>query len=204
MASDMTDLYPLLANGGEGLKLYGDMAERAGIIMTDQTIESAKALKDQVYMLDLQMQGAKNQLMQAVIPAFVDIAEAFLGGSEQGLQFSGVAEGVAKTLKGVATIALGAVAAVQLVGKALGGMAAVGGAIYSNKDWYEMGPLGYVKAAYDARGEIASITGAMKDDMNGVAEDYMRRYDIIWESRASGKAKQLRGIRELPQTTIGI
>ena len=199
MASDMTDLYPLLAKGGEGLKLYGDMAERAGIIMTDQTIESAKALKDQVYMLDLQMQGAKNQLMQAVIPAFVDIAEAFLGGSEQGLQFSGVAEGVAKTLKGVATIALGAVAAVQLVGKALGGMAAVGGAIYSNKDWYEMGPLGYVKAAYDARGEIASITGAMKDDMNGVAEDYMRRYDTIWEGKASGKAEQLRGIRELSQ-----
>ncbi len=31
-------------------------------------------------MLDLQMRGAKNQLMQAVIPAFVDIAEAFLGG----------------------------------------------------------------------------------------------------------------------------
>lgn len=200
MASDMTDLYPLLANGGEGLKLYGDMAERAGIIMTDQTLESAKALKDQVYMLDLQMQGAKNQLMQAVIPAFVDISEAFLGGSEQGLQFSGVAEGVAKTLKGVATIALGAVAAMQLVGKALGGMAAVGGAIYSNKDWYEMGPMGYVKAAYDARGEIASITGAMKDDMNGVAEDYMRRYDNIWDGKASGKAEQLRGIRELSQS----
>ncbi|NNH36569.1 hypothetical protein HLH12_13700 [Acinetobacter sp. NIPH 2377] len=199
MASDLTDLYPLLANGGEGLRLYGDMAERAGIIMTDQTIESAKALKDQVYMLDLQMQGAKNQLMQAVIPAFVDIAEAFLGGSEQGLQFAGVAEGVAKTLKGVATIALGAVAAVQLVGKALGGMAAVGGAIYSNKDWYEMGPLGYAKAAYDARGEIAAITGAMKDDMNGVAEDYMRRYDTIWDGKASGKAEQLRGIRELNQ-----
>ena len=199
MASDMTDLYPLLANGGEGLKLYGDMAERAGIIMTDQTIESAKELKDQVYMLDLQLQGAKNQLMQAVIPAFVDIAEAFLGGSEQGLQFADVAEGVAKTLKGVATIALGAVAAVQLVGKALGGMAAVGGAIYSNKDWYEMGPLGYVKAAYDARGEIATITGAMKDDMNGVAENYMRRYDTIWNSTTSNQAKQLRGIRELNQ-----
>ena len=199
MASDMTDLYPLLANGGEGLRLYGDMAERAGIIMTDQTIESAKELKDQVYMLDLQLQGAKNQLMQAVIPAFVDIAEAFLGGSEQGLQFADVAEGVAKTLKGVATIALGAVAAVQLVGKALGGMAAVGGAIYSNKDWYEMGPLGYVKAAYDARGEIATITGAMKDDMNGVAENYMRRYDTIWNSTTSNQAKQLRGIRELNQ-----
>ena len=168
MASDVTDLIPLLVNGGEGMRLYGDMAERAGIIMTDQTIESAKALKDQVYMLDLQMQGAKNQLMQAVIPAFVDISEAFLGGSEQGLQFSGVAEGVAKTLKGLAAMAIGAVTYIQLVGKALGGMAAIGGSILSNKDWYEMGPLGYAKAAYDARGEIAALTSGIKNRLVAV------------------------------------
>src|SRR5690606_1153345 len=106
MASDLTDLYPLLANGGEGMKLYGDMAERAGIIMTGQTKEAALALKDQMFMLDLQFQGAKNQLVTAVIPAFVDIAEAFLGGSEQGLQFEEVADGVAKTLKGLASVAI--------------------------------------------------------------------------------------------------
>ena len=199
MASDLTDLYPLLANGGEGLKLYGDMAERAGFIMTDQTIESAKALKDQVYMLDLQMQGAKNQLMQAVIPAFVDIAEAFLGSSEQGVQFEEVAQGVANTLKALATIALGAVAAVQLVGKALGGMAAVGGAIYDEVDWYEMNPLGIVKATYDAREQISTISQAMRDDLKGVADDYMLRYETIWNNEASGRAKQLRGVRELQQ-----
>jgi len=199
MASDLTDLYPLLANGGEGLKLYGDMAERAGFIMKDQTIESAKALKDQVYMLDLQMQGAKNQLMQAVIPAFVDIAEAFLGSSEQGVQFEEVAQGVANTLKALATIALGAVAAVQLVGKALGGMAAVGGAIYDEVDWYEMNPLGIVKATYDAREQISTISQAMRDDLKGVADDYMLRYETIWNNEASGRAKQLRGVRELQQ-----
>lgn len=200
MASDLTDLYPLLANGGEGLRLYGDMAERAGIIMTDQTIESAKALKDQVYMLDLQLQGAKNQLMQAVIPAFVDISEAFFGGSEQGLQFSGVAEGVAKTLKGLAAMAIGAVTYIQLVGKALGGMAAIGGSILSNKDWYEMGPLGYAKAAYDARGEIAALTSEIKTDMHETVMGAAERLDKMWEGGTSKKAEQLRGIRELNQT----
>lgn len=199
MASDVTDLIPLLVNGGEGMRLYGDMAERAGIIMTDQTIESAKALKDQVYMLDLQMQGAKNQLMQAVIPAFVDISEAFLGGSEQGLQFSGVAEGVAKTLKGLAAMAIGAVTYIQLVGKALGGMAAIGGSILSNKDWYEMGPLGYAKAAYDARGEIAALTSEIKTDMHETVMGAAERLDKMWEGGASKKAEQLRGIRELNQ-----
>ena len=200
MASDMTDLYPLLANGGEGLRLYGDMAERAGIIMTDQTREAALALKDQVYMLDLQLQGAKNQLMQAVIPAFVDIAEAFLGGSEQGLQFTGIAEGVAKTLKWVAAAAIGAVTYIQLVGKALGGMAAIGGAVLSNKDWYEMGPLGYAKAAYDARDEISALTSEIKTDMHETIMGAAERLDKMWEGGASKKAEQLRGIRELNQT----
>ena len=199
MASDMTDLYPLLANGGEGMKLYGDMAERAGIIMTDQTIESAKELKDQVYMLDLQMRGAKNQLMQAVIPAFVDIAEAFLGGSEQGLQFEEVADGVAKTLKGLASVAIGAVTAIQLTGKALGGMAAIGGAVWNEMDWYEMNPLGLAKAAYEARGEIAALTSEIKGDMHETVMTAADRLDKMWKGDASEKAKQLRGIRELTQ-----
>ena len=199
MASDMTDLIPLLVNGGEGMRLYGDMAERAGIIMTDETIEAAKTLKDQVYMLDLQMQGAKNQLMQAVIPAFVDIAEAFLGGSEQGLQFSEVANGVAKTLKGVAATAIGAVTAIQLVGKALGGMAAIGGAIWSETDWYEMNPIGLAKAAYEARGEIAALTSEIKTDMHQTVMGAANRLDKMWNSGTSEQSKQLRGIRELNQ-----
>lgn len=199
MASDMTDLIPLLVNGGEGMRLYGDMAERAGIIMTDETIEAAKTLKDQVYMLDLQMQGAKNQLMQAVIPAFVDIAEAFLGGSEQGLQFTEVANGVAKTLKGVAATAIGAVTAIQLVGKALGGMAAIGGAIWSETDWYEMNPIGLAKAAYEARGEIAALTSEIKTDMHQTVMGAADRLDKMWNSGSSEQSKQLRGIRELNQ-----
>lgn len=199
MASDLTDLYPLLANGGEGMKLYGDMAERAGIIMTDETIEAAKTLKDQVYMLDLQMQGAKNQLMQAVIPAFVDIAEAFLGGSEQGLQFEEVADGVAKTLKGLASVAIGAVTAIQLTGKALGGMAAIGGAVWNEMDWYEMNPLGLAKAAYEARGEIAALTSEIKGDMHETIMGAADRLDKMWAGGTSEKAKQLRGIRELSQ-----
>ena len=199
MASDMTDLIPLLVNGGEGMRLYGDMAERAGIIMTDETIEAAKTLKDQVYMLDLQMQGAKNQLMQAVIPAFVDIAEAFFGGSEQGLQFTEVANGVAKILKGVAATAIGAVTAIQLVGKALGGMAAIGGAIWSETDWYEMNPIGLAKAAYEARGEIAALTSEIKTDMHETVMGAANRLDKMWNSGSSEQSKQLRGIRELNQ-----
>lgn len=204
MASDMTDLIPLLINGGEGMKLYSDAAERAGLVMSDETIAQAKILKEQMYLLDLQMQGAKNQLMQAVIPAFVDIAHAFFGGSEQGIQFSSVAEGVAKALKMIASIAIGTVTAIQLVGKALGGMAAIGGAIWNEMDWYEMNPLGFAKAAYEARAEIAALSNEIKSDMHNTIMGAANRLDGMWNSESSGTAAQMAALRSVEKTTGGV
>lgn len=182
MGSDLTDLYPLLANGGEGLRLYGDMAERAGIIMTDQTKEAALALKDQMFMLDLQMQGAKNQLVSAVIPAFVDVADAFLGGSEQGLQFTGVAEGVGTAIRNIGKVAIGAVATFQVFGKGLGGLAAAGSALVAGE--YQL---------------AKSILAEMRADINTTALDAAAKMDAIDTRVGSSKASQLRGIRQIQQ-----
>lgn len=199
MASDLTDLYPLLANGGEGMKIYGDMAERAGVIMSDNTKEAALALKDQMFMLDLQFKGVQNQLMAAVIPAFVDVADAFFGGSEQGLQFTEVADGIAESLRFVAKMAIGVVTTIQLAGKAMGAMGAVYGSIQSNKDWYEFGPLGYAKALYDARGEIATIGRSYVSDADEMLLNAAAKMDAIDKRVGSTKANQLRGIREIQQ-----
>ncbi|MDM1336573.1 phage tail tape measure protein [Acinetobacter pseudolwoffii] len=182
MASDMTDLYPLLANGGEGMKLYGDMAERAGLIMTDQTKEAALALKDQMFMLDLQFQGAKNQLVSAVIPAFVDVADAFLGGSEQGLQFTTIAEGVGTAIRGIGKVAIGATASIQVFGKGLGGLAAAGSALVS-------GDFQLAK----------SILAEMRADISTTALDAAAKMDAIDNQVGSSKSSQLRGIREIQQ-----
>lgn len=182
MASDMTDLYPLLANGGEGMKLYGDMAERAGLIMTDQTKEAALALKDQMFMLDLQFQGAKNQLATAVIPAFVDVADAFLGGSEQGLQLTSVAEGVGIAIRSIGKVAIGATASIQMFGKGLGGLAAAGSALVS-------GDFQLAK----------SILAEMRADISTTALDAAAKMDAIDNRVGSSKSSQLRGIREIQQ-----
>lgn len=182
MASDMTDLYPLLANNGEGMKLYGDMAERAGLIMTDTTKEAALALKDQMFMLDLQFQGAKNQLVTAVIPAFVDVADAFLGGSEQGLQLTSVAEGVGTAIRSIGKVAIGATASIQMFGKGLGGLAAAGSALVS-------GDFQLAK----------SILAEMRADISTTALDAAAKMDAIDNRVGSSKSSQLRGIREIQQ-----
>ena len=202
MGGDLTDLIPLFINGGEAAKIYGDAAERAGLIMSENTIQQTKILKEQVYLLDLQMQGAKNQLMQAVIPAFVDISNAFFGGSEQGLQFSGVANGIAKTLKGLAAMAMGTVATFQLVGKTLGGLAAIGSKLYENANWYEMTPLGLTKVAFEARNEIAALSQEIKVDLGATIESTDARLDRLWDGAASGTAKKLAEVRQLSNGQI--
>lgn len=187
MASDMTDLIPLLINGGEGMQLYSDAAERAGLVMNEETIAQAKILKEQMYLLDLQLQGAKNQLMQAVIPAFVDIAQAFFSGSEQGLQFTDVANGIADGLRFVAKVAIGAATSVQLVGKTIGGLAAAGAALAS-------GDLSGAKA----------IGSAMLDDLSATALSAAERMDQVTKSTASTTAKQMAALRSVEKTTGGV
>lgn len=187
MASDMTDLIPLLMNGGEGMDLYADAADRAGLVMSDSTIKQAAILKEQVYLLDLQLQGAKNQLMQAVIPAFVDIADAFFSGSEQGAQFSDVADVIADGLRYVAKVAIGAATSVQLVGKTIGGLAAAGAALAS-------GDLSGAKA----------IGTAMLDDLGATALSAAERMDKITRGSASSTAKQLAAVRQLGSNTEGV
>ncbi|MFY0034847.1 hypothetical protein ABTP97_24200, partial [Acinetobacter baumannii] len=54
MASDSTLLIPLLKNNAEGMKLWGEAAEDAGIILNDKTIKAARELQVQTKMLDMQ------------------------------------------------------------------------------------------------------------------------------------------------------
>jgi hypothetical protein len=187
MASDMTDLIPLLVNGAEGMKLYGEVADRAGVIMSESTIAQAAILKEQVYLLDLQMQGAKNQLMQAVIPAFVDIADAFFSGSEQGVQFTQVAQGIADSLRFIAKVAIGAATAVQVVGKVIAGVAATGAAIAT----------GNIK-------QTQAIQDAMVDDIKRTTLAAGESLERLNGQTASSTAKQMAALRKTSNSTSGL
>jgi hypothetical protein len=80
MASDATLLLPLLKNNAEGMRLWGEAAERAGIIMDEKTLKASRELQVQTQMLDMQYEGLKKQLLSAVIPAFVNVSNAMVDG----------------------------------------------------------------------------------------------------------------------------
>ncbi|WP_407493656.1 transglycosylase SLT domain-containing protein [Acinetobacter baumannii] len=67
--SDSSLLIPLLENGGEGFKKWGDAAEKAGAIMSDDLVANLSEAKKQLMLMDLQWQGLENRLINNVVPA---------------------------------------------------------------------------------------------------------------------------------------
>lgn len=121
VADEATSLIPLLENGGEGFQLWAEVARNAGAIMDDETLAAAQRLKVETELLQMQINGLKNQFMQALLPALNQIAGAFLATSEQGVQFNGVSESVANTLIWLSKVGMGVAATFDIIGKTIGG-----------------------------------------------------------------------------------
>lgn len=125
MASDTTALIPLLANGGKTMKELGDAAAATGAVMDDKTIEAAQVLKLQMGLLTQQGEGLVTQMVSAMIPTLADVAGEFTTVGVEGSLAAGAGDVFATAFKTVAATAVGAYGAVRLLGKALGGMAAM-------------------------------------------------------------------------------
>lgn len=123
MASESQMLLPLYRDNAEQVRLWGDAAERTGMILDEQGIQKAAEFRVQSELLKMQLEGAKTQLVQAVIPAFVDIADAFNTGDKEARAMADGGEVLANILRGVAAIAMGLYTTVNLVANTMAGVA---------------------------------------------------------------------------------
>ncbi len=67
--SDSSLLIPLLENGGQGFKEYGEAAKKAGAIMNDELAANLAEAKKQIMLMDLQWQGLEYRMINNVVPA---------------------------------------------------------------------------------------------------------------------------------------
>ncbi|TDI07501.1 hypothetical protein DWA21_28435, partial [Acinetobacter baumannii] len=61
--SDSSLLIPLLEKNGQGFKKWGDAAEKAGAIMSDDLVKSLAEAKQNLQLMDLQWQGVEARLV---------------------------------------------------------------------------------------------------------------------------------------------
>ena len=72
--SDSSLLIPLLENGGEGFRKWGEAAEKANAILSDEMIENLALAKENLQLMDLQWQGLEARLINNVVPVVQAVA----------------------------------------------------------------------------------------------------------------------------------
>ncbi len=122
MASDTTNLIPLLKDGGKGFEFWADAAERAGL-MSEETIAKAGELTVQMKLLDLQVKGAKNQFIQGLMPALVSVGDGMSNAVTETNLMSDAGETLGEVFKGVAATGMGVYAVVKMLSNAVAGLA---------------------------------------------------------------------------------
>lgn len=73
--SDSSLLIPLLENGGEGFKKWGDAAQSAGAILSDSMVDQLALAKENLQLLDIQWQGFQATLVNNVVPVVQTVSE---------------------------------------------------------------------------------------------------------------------------------
>jgi len=181
MASDTTALIPLLANGGAGFKLMGDMAERAGAIMSEETVEAANRASATMLVLKTNAEGLQNKFMDGLLPALEDMA----AGMDSSASFSAVAADAGQTfgnvLRGIASVAIGAYAAFDLLGRAI---AAVGARFADAElDWTDaLIPMkGFVKLVRSELDDVQGVAEQADADLEATVLRYGELINKLWE-----------------------
>ena len=119
LASESTRLIPLLKDNGAGFKLFGDEAQRAGAIMSDELILNTTQLQVEMNTLSTELTGARNTIASDLIPTLIDIGNVFGDVSGNGEAMVKVSAAISTAVKVAALTAIGAIGAFKLFGESL-------------------------------------------------------------------------------------
>lgn len=123
IASDATLLLPLLRDNGAGFRLLGDEAERAGAIMSEQTVSAADQLQATLFVAKQAGQGFSNQISEALLPTLSDLSLAFADVTTDGTIAADMGDVLSGAIKTVTATAVGAYAAIKNFANAIGAYA---------------------------------------------------------------------------------
>jgi len=115
LASDLGNLMPLFADGGDILNKYGEELEAAGVIKTEAAIEQSRRLTAQTQAVTTQFDGFKTQLASQMMPVLNSLMGYFVDGKTKGGQFGTTMESVGLIAKTVAAGIVGVAGGIKLI-----------------------------------------------------------------------------------------
>lgn len=115
VADEASSLIPYLKDGGKGFDLWATAAENAGATMDEKTIRATQELKTSTELLDLSVQGAKNQIAQAFMPVLRDLAVELVKDAKFKEQAAKAGQGMADGFKLIANTGIAAVSIIGIM-----------------------------------------------------------------------------------------
>jgi hypothetical protein len=113
------DLIPLLNEGKHGIEEMTQMAEKMGLVISQNTANASQKFNDNLKILSLTQRGLTNLIMEGLLPALVRLSEEFVNVVKEGDKVRAMATFIVDAIKGtVAWFSAQAVAA-QQTGRAL-------------------------------------------------------------------------------------
>ena len=115
VADEASLLIPYLKDGGKGFDLWATAAENAGATMDEKTIRATQELKTSTELLDLSVQGAKNQIAQAFMPVLRDLAVELVKDAKFKEQAAKAGQGMADGFKLIVNTGIAAVSIIGIM-----------------------------------------------------------------------------------------
>ena len=115
VADEASLLIPYLKDGGKGFDLWATAAVNAGATMDEKTIRATQELKTSTELLNLSVQGAKNQIAQAFMPVLRDLAVELVKDAKFKEQAAKAGQGMADGFKLIANTGIAAVSIIGIM-----------------------------------------------------------------------------------------
>lgn len=118
------DLIPTLLEGSEGLRSMAEMAEKLGLVISEETADSADKFNDTVELLGMGLTGVGRQIAAQLLPTMTSLSESFLTAMTEGDRLKRIADGIGMTMKALYSVILGVIEVFSTFGKVVGGLIA--------------------------------------------------------------------------------
>ncbi|MYM37265.1 hypothetical protein GTP38_23340 [Duganella sp. FT94W] len=203
-------LIPMLNGGSEGMRDMAEMAEKLGLVLSQETATAAGDFNDTMFLIGQGSQGIAQGIAAELVPTLNSLAGSFLESMTSGGKLASTAHILATGLKILYTLGVGIVEVFSTVGKSLGGAAAQIVAVL-NGDFKQAGKIGelvgkdlaegwqssakMISDAWDGTGEAAvaaaaKTLGAQKDLLAAQKEREAAEKKAAAEHAAAVKAAQ--------------
>lgn len=180
------DLLPLLNGGSEGLQDMADMAERLGLVISEDTGKAAEQFNDTLELVGQGGKGIATQIAAQMLPTLNGLAGAFFASMTEGDRLKNVADVLAAGLKMLFSVGAIGMEVFNTLGKVLAGVA---GAV-----------LSVVRGQFGQAWEIAKEAGS--DIKRGWGET-AKTIEAAWSGAGAQTVTQMTAItRAVSGTTV--